>query len=609
MSTSWRLTTRLTDKTEITSTESEIIGATVIKSYKGSKNFVFFNKGDVDGVIRTFGYPSKEYPSIQDALDIVTKSSVWIASPYKNGLYGGVFVTPSGTISFVNGVSSKEIASYEEFPCEENAGIADGVVTSFETEFKYFSRIAKTSLKILVGDTDLEVTVDGDTGNITEENDVLDTDKTNSFAGGKLTLNFKIAPTQNISVQYTIDVSDSYFVLFDKNCQADDLMVKVTKSTEVDDAFEVALSMKDLTTGEYEELPSSPYVVGLTENSKDNMGTNIYIENIFGESQQYVTATVVNSVLESFTDDTVGVLFEGGDRGDEILGADIANTYSALQDTNKYQLMYAFDPTCSSEVITKFETLRNSYQKYCRFLYCTSNASASSIIATPATYSGGVTANRGMYCYCLTWGIHKDVYRGNDFLCSNMGLIAGRLVDVLDVGGGVPAWIDADGVGGILGSSITKLMQSATETELQQLDKLCFNPVIMDNAFGAMIVSWKTRQVKETVFSYIGQSSLADTILNLVEKNVLPYRIAKLIDQTAYQAVRSGIGSICRRYEQWLEDYYVLCDDTNNTGETKNAQKLMISLGIIFKGYASRIYFNVTVYKNGVNIEEELKKA
>ena len=122
---SWRIISNLNDVTERASTSSQIVGATVIKSPKGRNRFCLFSKGETKKVLETFGYPSKEYPSIQDAIDVVAKSDLWIASPYKNGKYGGVFVTESGTISFVNGVTEKEINDFSEIECSATVGIGN----------------------------------------------------------------------------------------------------------------------------------------------------------------------------------------------------------------------------------------------------------------------------------------------------------------------------------------------------------------------------------------------------------------------------------------------------------------------------------------------------
>ena len=188
-----------------------------------------------------------------------------------------------------------------------------------------------------------------------------------------------------------------------------------------------------------------------------------------------------------------------------------------------------------------------------------------------------------------------------------MGLIAGRLVDVLVAGGGNPAWIDENGVGGILGASITKLNQQCTESESRLLDNLGFNVVIMDATYGAMIVGWKTRQIKKTVYSYIAQSSLADTIIDLIEKEVLPQRIAKFIDDVSYIEVTNGCNTILNSYSKFLEDYYVLCSDKNNDDESRANQTLRVTVGVIFKGCAEKVILSFVAMKQGINLKEEIE--
>ena len=606
----WRIQTNFEDNTERASTSSPIIGATAIISPKGPNTWTRFRKGDTQKILDTFGYPSKDYQSIQTAVDLVAKSDLWVASPYKNGLYGGVFVTPNGTIPFVNGVSAKEFTSYGAVDCSVSGGIGNGVLTTFETVLPNYARYNAESIGITVGTTALTLTIskDPDTGveTITDSGSVLSS-ASYTPSTGTVALTFAVAPTEAITLSYTIDVSDAYFILFDKNMQADDLKVQVKSSDNVDNAFDITVSRYNPVQEDDIDLPTL-YTVGLTEQSKDNYGSNIYIGNVFGDEQLLFTPVVVNSTYTTFTNDTTPVALAGGNRGDTVGGSDLATLYSGLQDTRKYALKYAVDGTASSAVVAVFENLRNNYQGYCRFEYCSPNVSASSIIADPSSAHCGVTNNRGLYCYVTTWGIRKDIYLGNDFLCSNMGLIGGRLVDVLNAGGGVPAYIDENGVGGILGSSITKLMQDVSDTEAEQLDALGLNPVIMDNQYGAMIIGWRTRQVKLSVYSSIGQSSLADTLLELIVRNVLPPRLGKLIDETSYMNVRSGCNAIFNTYQKYLEDYFVLCDSSNNTPETRNQQQLMVSAGVVFKGYSEKIVFNFVTYRNGVNVEEEISK-
>ena len=79
--------------------------------------------------------------------------------------------------------------------------------------------------------------------------------------------------------------------------------------------------------------------------------------------------------------------------------------------------------------------------------------------------------------------------------------------------------------------------EGTSETVLEQLDNINFNAVVNDYNYGAMIVGWRTRQVKKTVYSNIPQSSLADELIDRIVKEVLPPRIGKIIDNSSYSLV------------------------------------------------------------------------
>lgn len=617
MAQSWRLKTVEQDNTQKTATSTPIIGSTAIISPKGPKTFVRFDKGDTQGILNTFGYPSKDYPSIQDALDAVTRCSMYVASPYKGGTYGGVFITKSGTIPFNTGVSTKTITDYGSVNFTNQIAISDGSTITYDYTIEHINKYNKESFKLFIGGeevTTLSIIAEGDIETITDtsETPILNNEACSlNTTTGELSLTFTTSFTVGtiISIGYTVDLSDTYFVLFDKNMQEDDLQIMVSKSTDVDDGFEIVVARYDPINLEYVEVNNSPFLVGLSETSKDTYGDNIYIEKIFGDNQQLFDAHVVTSIIDDFTDDDAMVNLSGGSRGEEVDGDDVANIYDQLIDTSRYQIKFCFDGTGFSEVVTKFETLRTSYQKRCRFFYPTQNVDGATIVANPNDYNYGITANRGLYQYCLTWGIHKDVYQGNDFLCSNMGLVAQHIYDSIYTGMGTPAWIDENGCGGIIGSAITKLSQEGTSEDiLEQLDNLNFNPVVNDYTYGPMIVSWRTRQVKKTIFSNIPQSSLADTIIELIEKEVMPYRIGKIIDEGSYAIVRSGVGNIMSAYSQFFEDYYVWCDGENNTPEMREREQLVITVGVVFKNIARTVLLQFKVYPSGTDVEVKLKQ-
>ena len=111
----------------------------------------------------------------------------------------------------------------------------------------------------------------------------------------------------------------------------------------------------------WEEITSSPKVVGLKDNSKDNYGKNIFIERVFDDDAQILmSAQLVNADFDvsTFEDDTSYVKFNGGELGEECTDLDLPILYDELKDTTKYQLKFCFDSNASSSVVAKFEEFK-----------------------------------------------------------------------------------------------------------------------------------------------------------------------------------------------------------------------------------------------------------
>jgi hypothetical protein len=384
--------------------------------------------------------------------------------------------------------------------------------------------------------------------------------------------------------------------------------VRVEKDTTAPGFFNIYVSQFNPVEQSYIEVNQSPFYVGLTPTSRDGNGRNVYIGNVLNEEQTYLTATVQNSTFSTFTDDTSAVSLVGGVRGTAQAGADLAAKYTELQDAIAYpNIEIMFDGTASTEIQATFDTLRQNYQKYCRFMYCLADIAPATIITTAATLC--TSTERGVYVYCLSWGVKKDTYQGNNFVCSNMGLIASRMAQVLLSGpGGNPAWINENGIGGQLGSSISKLNQKVSEEQMQLLDLARLNPVVFDASYGPMITSWRTRQTRLSDLSYIGQSSLADYILKTINTQVIPFQIGKLNDDYHREVVTTKCQSILNSLTKWVSDSVVICDRTNNTADMLQQQKFILTVGVVFIPYANVIEFNFIIGRQGVDITEQIKK-
>lgn len=582
---SWRIKAKFNDKSDVAASKAKTIGAMAFKAPYGPNKFTYFAKGDTTSILNTFGYPSKKYPGIQDALDLIGKSGLWLARPYKQGKFGGVIVTPKGTVSFGTGVNTQEITKEQ--------------LAAWECTIP-----VKANGSLLVFEKDIPEGVDTVT--------CSDSNGTVEIVDGKAKVTFEEAPTEDFTLNYTVDLSDAFLIVYNHDQQADDLQIKVEKSTEVDDALKIRIQRFDDYTKAYKEVTNSPFTVSLSETGLDNNGTNIFIGKKFDPDMQTMVKTqVISEVIPAdFVDDTKFVEFTGGDSGVECSDSDVAGLYSQLQDTTKFQLRYIADGTGSDACSGALEGLRNNYQKYTAIINCGPMVTIAEILADPKSAHHGITANRGVYTAVNNWGIHTDLYFGADFWCSNIGLVAGKYVDMFENGGGAPMWVDkGDGVGGQLGSSISKLYNEViTEEQLEALDELNLNCVINDKTYGILISSDKTRQVKPTVMSYISQSSTVDAIISRCINEVFPTKIGALLDGDLFTKTYNGCERIIREYNKFLEDHIVQCDYGNNTDDTRNNQTLIVDAGVIFKGFAEKILLNLSVGNIGTNVQELISK-
>jgi hypothetical protein len=607
MAGSWRIRTNEVDLTERATTSLPVEGATALIAAKGPATWKLFPKGAGQKIIDTFGYPDAGHPGIQDALDFNNVAPLWLSAPSTAGVYGGAFITSAGSIPFVTGTSTKSITSYAAIPCTPLMELGNGVKTIFTFTIPQSAYYVNRSINILVNNvsinisaTDVPIEVLSTTPNVGSG--------TYTRATGALAFTFATAPALGATIQasYNINLASIiYCTLYDQNPQADDITVLVEKDLVTAGNFWMNVYRYNPVELDYFEIPNSPFNFSIDVNGLDDNGRNIYIEKVFAADNQTVfTAVVQNSTFSTFTNDIVAVGLAGGNRGTAISGTHLVTAYEDFKDSDKYnQVEIVFDTTGEATVATEFETLRNDYLKYCRFMLPTADLTATAIITTPLTAANNITNNRGIYYYCLTWGTHKDVYRGQDFNCSNMGLVATKMAQVLLYGpGGTPAWIDEGKIGGQLGSGVVKLNQFATEDQRRTLDSLNFNPVVIHPTYGPMIVSWKTRYAKQSDFNLIGQSSLTDWIIKLAQP-VLNEQLGKLNDDYHRNLVGSKLTTILATLNKWLYAYVVDTSRDVNTDEVLAAQKFVASMGIQFTPYTSEIVFNFIVSRIGTDIQ------
>jgi len=603
MSQSWRIQTQ---ESNLSATAIPTVGnvmASVIRSSKGPVKPVKIYKGQNQRLISIFGKPSSTYPDVWDMIEANKKGDTWISAPNKNGLYGGVLVTKTGTVPLKSGLSSISTVTFSALPVEETLGTGDGSTVTFT---------ATLTDKTYYNNTTIDLEVDGVSINVTASDAATEVLSTTPSVGsgtyvrstGVLTFTFSSAPTtgQVITSTYTTNrANDVYYALFANNPYTDDLAVQVTEASSV---FTITAYQKD-SNGNYIELPNSPYSASLTANTKNGFGKNIYIVDTFTDDD-YITP-YINTALTftTFIDDTAITDFAGGSRGSAITITELTTGWNYFQSPTKYATDIFFDCTSDSGVPAIFSTLRGTYQKYSAYLLSLPNSNSTTAISNKQALS---ISDRGIYFY-WNWGKVQDTYNNSYFYSALMGRVAGKHADMVDVFNGLaPSWIDENNHGGQLGSGILELVNDPTESELEALDTAQINPIIFDPNYGVMIVSDRTSVSTLSDYSYIGHSRTADFIMSNVVSQALPFQLTKLNDLNHRGQVRSKaeliVNPLLRAPYNLLRDARVICDETNNGDEVLARREFHLDLFIQFSPFSETIRFVFTNIGQNTTIDE-----
>lgn len=501
----------------------------------------------------------------------------------------------TGVYTVTNSGSNDTIDDYSNIQATNTIGVGNGtnlVYISSLINYKYYK---PASITLLVNGVPIALT----------ESTLAQTE---TYTGTNVTLTYVKntgaiqiawttghAPVGSIVVNYRIDIEAiTYFTLYDKYQQFDDVAIQVSPDVNIVGNFNIRIFRYSQINQAYNEIPQSPVTVGLTPNATDANGVNVYIKNVFDNNQILFYPTIQNTVYSTMTGDISPVAFSGGNRGSLPTNSQLALTYETLKDKLTYPVKVIFDTTGFPEVAQEFISLRGTdgqpgVLNRVRFMLPTPDVNPASIISTPATYNNGAN-DRGIWYYCLTWGIHSNLYTGVNFNCSNMGLVAGKALAMLKNGpGGAIAWQDENGVGGQLGGTIVKLNQSVLDSQLKQLNNLHFNAVINHPSYGIMIENARTMLQKESDYSYISASSITDWVLDIIETQVLPAQIYKFNDDYHQSVVRGKADTVMRGLSKYFESYAIKCDNENNNASIKNARKFVLTIGVVFTKDAATV--------------------
>jgi hypothetical protein len=449
-------------------------GAMVVRSPKGNIKPTKIFKGDSYSLLKLFGYPSTSYPDIQDALDYVEDSDLWVSAPYDtaSALYGGVIVTTAGTEALTVGVADPETFSFATVSYKEEIGEGDGILTNFVNVLDK-TYVNNSLSKIVVGTSEIAVSVTDAEPEVISGTGITSGTLTRATGTIDVTFDSAVADGTKIYAIYEADMSaEAYFALFSNSPQTNDERVKVSYNTDLSQ-FEFTFDIKNQ-KGTFENVDT--YEGSNLENTFNAIGENIFMDEYLKDVPYFTPVANTALAYSTFTDDSSSVEFAGGNRSATFTITEYTAGWDYFKQSLTYPVAIFIDVTADSGIPAVFDNLRKNYQKYSRYLVALPKEAPATSITTKDGYS---IDNRGLYFY-WSWFLRKESYTRTRFWSPLMGKIAVKHAEIVRgaFGGLAPAWFNENGLGGQISATVEDVYYSPSETELQNFDTAGINPVI-----------------------------------------------------------------------------------------------------------------------------------
>jgi hypothetical protein len=310
---------------------------------------------------------------------------------------------------------------------------------------------------------------------------------------------------------------------------------------------------------------------------KDGFGASLYIFDVFMNN-----AYVIPKVNTAFVPTNYGVsgvvtTFTGGTRVAPI-ASDYLSAWNNFQYSSKYPAKIFMDPAGNSA--NTINTIIQTYQPYAHGITVTPQGNTA---AQAVSYRSGLSLDTSNMSLYTNWSQIQDQFNNSYAWISQIGSIGKRYAlcfDAFDAES--PAGVNENGHGGQLNDWQVITVDNSysdlpTGGDLQNLDNAQINPVILDEVYGPIVQGDKTLQVSNSSLSFVGHRRLYNYIINIITKQILRKQEFKINDPNHQLTARTLIDNFLSpiKSRQYLMDYYVICDSTNNTGATLNNRQFI----------------------------------
>lgn len=331
------------------------------------------------------------------------------------------------------------------------------------------------------------------------------------------------------------------------------------------------------TTG-YTLLSSYTYSL---DKKKDGFGRSLYITDVFKNNPYvipYVNSAYTDTV--SFTAPTVQEDLTGGTRGGEPQASDYLTAWNNFQKKNRYKAKNFLDPIGNSA--NTIVSIRDTYQPWG---FCASVIPLGNNTTDAITYRQGLSLDTDQIAFYTNWTEIEDSYNNSTAWVSRIGAVGVKYAEKDPAYDSLsPAGIDRNLEGGQITSSFRPIRTEYdySDQDLTDLNNAQINPIVLDPDYGLMIVGDRTAQVTNSDTSFVGTRRLYNRIIDAIKSQVLMQQVFKLNNpanqRTAYTLTNEYLSPILAG--GYLEQYAVVCDDTNNTTEVRNRKQFVLSIYI-----------------------------
>ena len=602
------------------------MGATVIPADRGPMVPVKLNRGETERIRMLFGANRYE---VLEAIAYNNKYPIWISAPSSGGANAALLITDEGLKPFAFSGNSDTL-NFNKLNLQFKFGISDGITEAYALSIDGMllpesSEGYTSTASLIIGDENNEASFEWDSG---EGKFILDVPgigagtgtPAGSPVGSTILIDFAFetgkVPEKGTPISFRVSTDTGklafpvYGIVGMKFPCEDFLAAAVYKA---DTEGNLVLDLQYQKKGVYYQQSGYPIEFSLNKGTVNASGLLIYAPELLRDDDFIFVLPNPEAPME--WDTWLGsnedlIPFKGGFRGASCTGQLLVEGWEQFKEFKKFPADIYFDTTADPLVPAELSALRAEIP-YRRFLYPLSPLlKAQEVITSPPPKPD----NRGI---CAFWGSAyiTNLYEPTGNLLSTlMGEAASRYADarVFSFGGRAVAWGDENQVGGQLNQGrIVKFLYDAKEDEMQQLDKLRFNPIVLNELFGPMIASRRTTDTSETDYSYSDYSMIIDYCLERTINEVLPYQLIKFNDDDHRAIVRAKeeliLKPLIQKPNNVLRDFAIKCDGENNNDAVLQQELFVLTVAVKVSPKSSYISFNFINSSQGGSVEEDVK--